>query len=158
MKTPQQLAAAIREVATRHLEGTSLFVLDVHVTAGKVARIRVVLDGDRGVTIEDCTLVSRELNEKISGLGVDDYHLEVTTPGVDQPLKLPRQFPKHVGRNLKMVFRDGKVVQGKLLELVADQLRVSVETEKKPRKGAEPEIRDVPLADLEKTFVLISFK
>lgn len=133
-------------------------MLDVHVTTGKVARIRVVVDGDRGVTIEDCALISRELNQQISGLGIDDYHLEVTTPGVDQPLKSLRQFPKHVGRTLKMVFRDGKVVKGKLLELVSEGLRIAVETDKKLKKGEEPEIRDVALADLEKTYVLISFK
>lgn len=133
-------------------------MLDVHVTAGKVSRIRVVIDGDRGVTIEDCALVSRELNQRISGLGVETYNLEVTTPGVDQPLKSARQFPKHVGRSLKMVLKDGKVVRGKLLELLSDSLRIEEETEKKPRKGASPEIRDIALTDLEKTYVMISFK
>ncbi|MFM7327216.1 MAG: ribosome maturation factor [Bacteroidota bacterium] len=145
-------------MADQLMEGKPFFVLDVNVSPGKSARIRVVVDGDRSVTIDDCADISRELNDRIDGSGLlEDYNLEVTTPGVDQPLKVTRQFAKHEGRNLKITLRDGTTERGQLKTVLPDGLLLAREV-KKAKKGESGELVTIPFTEIEKTFVLISFK
>ena len=160
MKGAKELTEDLRAAAGQLLDGSSAFVLEVRVTPGKTTRIRVIVDGDTGVTIDDCARISRELNQRMEGLGLSgDYNLEVTTPGVDQPLRVMRQFPKHIGRNLRLVTKEGREMKGKLLEVSAEGLRLVPEPAKAARKtGPDPEPVGVPFSDIEKAFVLISFK
>jgi len=145
-------------MADQLMEGRPFFVLDVHVSPGKSARIRVVVDGDRSVTIDDCAVISRELNDRIAGSGIlEDYNLEITTPGVDQPLKERRQYAKHEGRNLKIKLVDGTILHGKLRQILPDGLLVGKEAPK-GKKGAEGDLVTIPFTEIDKTFVLISFK
>ena len=158
MHTGKSLAGDIKNMADQLMEGKPFFVLDVHVSPGKTARIRVVVDGDRSVTIDDCATISRELNDRIAGSGLlEDYNLEVTTPGVDQPLKSTRQYPKHEGRNLKIVMRDGVTVRGQLKTVLPDGVLIAEEG-KKAAKGDTGKLVTIPYTEIEKTFVLISFK
>lgn len=151
MRAPKELAESIGAAVGQMLEGSPVFVLDVRVTPGKNTRIRIVVDGDKGVTIDECARISRELNRHIEGLGfTGDYSLEVTTPGVDQPLRLLRQFPKHVGRTLRVVPKEGKELRGKLMEVLPEALRLALEPSN--------EVREIPMKDIEKTYVMISFK
>jgi ribosome maturation factor RimP len=160
MHPAQELANQIRKTADGLLSGRKFFVLDVTVSSTKVGRIRLVLDGDKGVTIDDCAEISRELNQLIDGLKLlEDYNLEITTPGVDQPLRNFRQYPKHIGRQLKVEFNDGRSVQGKLLQ--ASQQAIIIEEEVKKVKG-KPELPaqplQIPFENIKKTFVIVSFK
>jgi len=151
MKGSKEMAETIGAAAGQLLEGTPVFVLDVRVAPGRNTRVKLVVDGDTGVTIDECARISRELNRQMEGLGfTGDYNLEVTTPGVDQPLQLPRQFPKHIGRTLKVVPREGKEMRGKLMEVLPEALRLELEPSK--------EVREVPMQAIEKTYVMISFK
>ena len=131
MQVAKTLVTEIRSMADQLMEGKPFFVLDIHVSPGKSARIRVVVDGDRSVTIDDCATISRELNDRISGSGIlEDYNLEITTPGVDQPLKDRRQYAKHEGRNLKIRMVDGTTIQGKFRQLLPDGLLVGKDAPK----------------------------
>ena len=158
MHTGKALAEQIKAMADQLMDGKPFFVMDVHVSPGKSSRIRVVVDGDRSVTIDDCADISRELNDRIAGSGLlEDYNLEVTTPGVDQPLKLTRQFAKHEGRNLKITLRDGTTERGQLKTVLPDGLLLAREV-KKAKKEESGELVTIPFTEIEKTFVLISFK
>ena len=161
MHPAQEIAIKIKKTADEQLHGSPFFVLDVTVSSTKVGRIRLVVDGDRGVTIDDCAEISRELNQRIGGLGIlEDYHLEITTPGVDQPLKSARQYPKHIGRNLKVDLKDGRTVTGKLMAVLPDGIHLEPEkTKTKNKNKAEvAETMELPFENIIKTFVLISFK
>ena len=159
MHPAQEIANKIRKTADDQLTGSPFFVLDVTVSSTKVGRIRLVVDGDKGVTIDDCAEISRELNQRIEGLGIlEDYHLEITTPGVDQPLKTERQYPKHIGRNLKVELVDGHLINGKLMSVLKDGILLEPEKSKTKNKTEVASEMDVPFEKIKKTYVLISFK
>ena len=62
--------------------------------------IRVTIDKDGGITLDDCEKVSNQLNNAMTVENVDYDRLEVSSPGVDRPLKCPRDFVKFVGQNV----------------------------------------------------------
>lgn len=74
--------------------------------------LRVVIDKEGGVSVHDCQVVSNELGTTLLGEGYEDlipgpYHLEVTSPGVDRTLTREKDYRKHLGREVKIVFQDG---------------------------------------------------
>lgn len=104
----------------------SMFVVEVIVRGRKGSRVvEVFLDGDAPLSIEALARVSREAGFLIEVEDVIDgkYRLNVSSPGLDRPLTLPRQYKKHVGRTLRVRFRDGeneRAVKGKLLKTGED--------------------------------------
>jgi len=137
--------------------GSGHFVLEVRaITRLNPPKITVVVDGDNGITIDDCANLSRALGNSIHETSLlEDYNLEVTTPGIDQPLKLLRQYQKHIGRTLKVELKEKEVVRGKLLQI--DGQEIILEEERKEKKK-EMNIRTITFDQIEKTFVMVSFK
>lgn len=135
------------------------FIVDVLVSAKKgPGKVLVLVDGDQGINIDTCAEISRQLSKTLDerNLMGDNYLLEVSTPGVDHPLKLKRQYPKHVGRSLKIKLLDGTQVEGKLAELKENELALQQESGSGKKKETKTVI--VPFAAVDKTFVLVSFK
>lgn len=98
--------------------------------------VKVYLDGDQGITIEKCIAINRALYKQIEELKLfpnDDFSLEVSSPGLDEPLKLHRQFVKNTGRPVEILLKDGRKIEGKLLEVTEDALLVE-ETRGKNKK------------------------
>jgi ribosome maturation factor RimP len=85
----------------------------------------------------------------------DQYTLEVSTPGLDQPLKLLRQYKKNIGRQLKMKLANG-LMEGRLLDVTPEN--ITVEQQVKEGKTRSVAVREIPFSDIEKSFVLVSFK
>lgn len=152
------LSGQIEQLASKNLEGSSHFVLSVKVIERlNPPRITVVVDGEDGITIDDCAKLSRSLTTSIDESGLlENYNLEVTTPGIDQPLKLVRQYKKHIGRSLKIELKDKTVVRGKLIGMEGDT--VLLEEETKSGKKGEKNIQNINFDRIDKTFVMISFK
>jgi ribosome maturation factor RimP len=96
------------------IDGTHLFLIDVKVLPGN--RIEVFIDGDNGLGINDCVDLSRHI-EKSLDREVEDFSLEVSSPGATQPLKLSRQYIKHIGRDLELKLNDGSQISGTLKEI-----------------------------------------
>lgn len=122
-----------------------------------VQKLLVVVDGDQGVSIDDCAEVSRKLSEWLDatpGLA-GPFTLEVTSPGLDQPLKLVRQYRKNIGRALKVHTRQ-QVFTGRLTDVQAEAITLEAVPEK--NKKAAPVSVQVPFTDIEKAFVVVSFK
>ena len=72
--------------------------------------IKVFLDADDGITIEKCTSVNKALYKYIEESELfpgGNFSLEVSSPGVDEPLKLYRQYKKNIGRKVEVVLNDG---------------------------------------------------
>ena len=90
-----------------------LFLIEV--TVGGDNSIKIVLDGDHAVTLNDCMEISRAVEHNLDR-EEQDFSLEVTSAGATAPLRLPRQYHKHVGRNLK-VKTNGDTIEGKLSEV-----------------------------------------
>jgi ribosome maturation factor RimP len=135
------------------------FIVDVLVSSKKgPGKVMVLVDGDQGINIDACAEISRQLSKELDERNLigDNYLLEVSTPGVDHPLKLKRQYPKHVGRRLKIKLLDGTQVEGKLDQLNESELTLSQEVGSGKKK--ETKTISVPFAAVDKTFVLVSFK
>ena len=104
----------IIELINEKINGTHLFLIDVKVLPGN--KIEVYVDGDNGLGINDCVYLSRHI-EKSLDREVEDFSLEVSSPGATQPLKLSRQYIKHVGRDFELKLNDGTTVNGTLTEI-----------------------------------------
>jgi len=149
----------IENWALRALSDESQFLVDVIVSSKQGPhKVTVILDGDHGITIDDCASVSRKLYPVLEEQGVigDSFTLEVTTPGVDHPLKLKRQYVKNIGRLVKVQLTDKTVEQGKLAEVHEEALAL----EREEKNGKVKEVRKilVPFSEIERTIVQVSFK
>src|SRR4051812_25762982 len=99
------ISEEIKKIAIDKLANESQFIVDVVVSSRKgPKKVLVLIDGDNGITIDDCANLSRELSKTFDELEWmdDSYTLEVSTPGLDQPLVMHRQFKKNVGRILRV--------------------------------------------------------
>jgi ribosome maturation factor RimP len=99
----------------------------VEVKVRPTNNIKVFVDGDEGITIEKCVRFNRTLYKQLEEMGLfpgGDFSLEVSSPGLDEPLKLHRQYKKNVGRAVELVLQDGSKVEGKLLEAGLDGIIV----------------------------------
>ena len=108
----------------------------VEVRVKPTNNIKVFLDGDTGIPIEKCVQVNRALYKKLEGSGFfpgDDFSLEVSSPGLDEPLKLLRQYKKNIGRQVELVLLDGSKKEGRLMEVSEDGVVVE-ETKGKNKK------------------------
>ena len=91
----------------------------------------------RGIGVQDCVRVTQQVgamldvHDPISG----EYALEVSSPGIDQPLVLTRQYIKNIDRTLKVQFKDGAEKVGVLQEVIEDGIILLEEPKKKPKKG-----------------------
>ena len=152
------IKAKLIELAEASLSNPSLFLIEVVISSRNVGKISVIIDGDAGVTIDDCTRISRELSAKLDELnfGTDRYVFEVSTPGLDHPLKLKRQFQKNVGRGLKVHRKDKSIEHGKL-DTVDDE-KIGLKQEVKEGKIITAKQVLIPFEDIEKAFVMVSFK
>jgi ribosome maturation factor RimP len=148
-------AARLSEVLAPVVEthGADLEAVDVS-KAGKRSVVRVVVDRDGGVSMDDVADVSRAVSEALDALdeaepGVlgPSYVLEVTSPGVDRPLTHPRHWRRNVGRLVTVVLREGPNVTGRIAAADDEQVTLDVD-------GTE---RTVPLADLVRGTVQVEF-
>ena len=149
-------AEEIRKIAEGKLKDSSQFVVDVIVSSKrKPQKVTVVVDGDAGISIDDCADISREVAKVLDDSLVltDSYVLEVTTPGLDQPLKLHRQYKKNIGRRMRIKVSD-KFVEGKLVG-VSDS---GVTIEQGDGKKIEKSVVELKFSEIDKSIVLVSFK
>lgn len=98
--------------------------------------VKVYIDGDQGISIEKCVQFNRALYKKLEESNLfpnGDFSLEVSSPGLDEPLKLHRQYRKNIGRQVELVLQDGSKVEGRLVDVSEDGVIVE-ETRGKNKK------------------------
>ena len=102
----------VTELLNRALNNNkSLFLIDFTITESN--QIRIIIDGDHGVTVNDCIAVSREIEHNIDREEID-FSLEVASAGVSEPLVNTRQYIKNLGRNLVIKTQKGETIEGTL--------------------------------------------
>lgn len=96
---------------------------------GRRRVVRVVVDSDQGVSLDDAAELSRDLSDRLDGpddpMGEHPYTLEVTSPGVGRPLREPRHFRRALGRLVAATTADGPVI-GHLMRTDADTIELAV--------------------------------
>jgi len=102
-----------------------LFLVDVAVSPGN--RITVHADSMKGITIEECIAVSRFIESRFNR-ETEDYELEVSSPGLENPLKQPEQFQKNLGRWLDVITFDGLKTTGKLIRAEGGSITLELES------------------------------
>lgn len=143
----------IETLASAALADSDRFVIETKVSPGN--NITVTIDGDTGVTIDDCIILSKTIESSLDR-DAEDFELRVTSFGADSPLKLLRQYPKNIGRQLQVLLSDDQTVQG-VLRTVADDAIV-LEPLPGKKKAAPPDPVTIPFADIRQAKVILSFK
>lgn len=105
---------AIIELIEEHIQGSGIFLVDVTVKPGNVIRVHV--DRPEGISIDECVKISRFLNSELDR-DVEDYSLEVSSPGLGAAFKVRQQYEKNTDRNIEVNFKDGARVNGKLISV-----------------------------------------
>lgn len=110
------------------LEGSDKYLVNMKITPDN--RIFVDLDGDNGINIDDCIEVSRAIENSLNR-DEEDFELNVSSAGADSPLKMPRQYRRHVGRELSVEPFEGAKVEGILTEAGDTQFTIKTKGSKK---------------------------
>ncbi|GJM28175.1 MAG: ribosome maturation factor RimP [Cyclobacteriaceae bacterium] len=150
------LEEKLAEMVVRHLPDSKYFLTEINAKpAGSKTKISIFLDGDDGIDIDTCAAVSRQLGKELEDLNVMDhpYTLMVSSPGLDRPLKLPRQYHRNIGRALKIKLNNQQLVEGKLSEVQEGFIVL----EEIPAQQGEIKKDKIPFAEIETTHVLVSF-
>lgn len=134
-----------------------LFLVDVKMYPN--GKLIILVDGDNGVAVGDCAAISRHVGYHLEEENVieEAYNLEVSSPGLDTPLNLTRQYQKNIGRNVGIKLAESKSREGKLLSVNDEGITIE---EKIKEKGKKAEMVEsfIPFTDIAETKVLISFK
>lgn len=99
--------------------------------------IKIFVDSDEGMSIEKCVRYNRKLYAQIEEKAMfpdGNFSLEISSPGVDEPLKLHRQYLKNRGRNVLVTFNDGTEKEGKLIEVTETDIIIEQKTGKGKRQ------------------------
>jgi ribosome maturation factor RimP len=122
----------IKALVLEKIQGTSLFLVDIKVSTSN--KIEVFIDGDEGLAIKDCVELSRFI-EKNLDRDKEDFSLVVSSPGATTPLKMARQYVKHMGRDLEIALSDGTELTGKLVEInINGKEEITIETTRREPK------------------------
>lgn len=149
-----EVTERIRQLAEEQLTNPAHFVVDVVLSLRRnPKKITVILDGDNGISVEDCAELNRTLSVALDKEDImeDSYLLEVTSPGLDQPLRLLRQYKKNIGRRVRV--KTTSFVADGILKAVTEQ-GITLEA----GKGKKQTEMEIPFKEIEKTIVQVSFK
>jgi ribosome maturation factor RimP len=137
------------------LDGTDIFIVNIKVKP--VNNIKVYLDSDTGFSIEKCAFVNRKLYARIEAEEMfpdGDFSLEVSSPGVDEPLVQVRQYKKNIGRKVTVTDNEGVEKTGLMKAVTDDHILLEI-------KGAKQKdatiIAEIPFTNIKKTVVQIIF-
>lgn len=150
----------VRELVEEKItaEGRSdLFIVDIKMQAN--GNLIILVDGDSGIGIDDIVSISRHVGFHLEEENLIEtaYNLEVSSPGIDAPLTLIRQYLKNIGRSLSIKMADGTKREGKLTGITEDAILIDEKIKEKGKRAVVIETV-VPINQIAETKVLISFK
>jgi ribosome maturation factor RimP len=158
---PDSKQKTIEDFINAQLKGNDdVFSVEVKVIPGN--NIKVFLDADNGITIEKCIKINRALYNQIEESELfpnNDFSLEVSSPGVEEPLKLHRQYKKNIGRTVEVMMNDGTKKEGKLVDVNDEE--IIIEEKKIQKKKSSDSDRDkttnILFNQVKHTKVLVTF-
>lgn len=142
----------IKEIAERVISDVKdLFLVDVKVKGNEGnQKVLVFVDGDNGISIDQCSQISRQVGAEVEeeDFMKGKYTLEVSSPGLDFPLTLHRQYVKNIGRNLVIETIGGEKVEGELEQVKEEAIELN----------CKEEIRSLRFEEIKHSKVKVSFK
>lgn len=146
------------DICSRHLQDTKLYVTGIKISSDN--KINVFIDGDEGVTIKDCVTLSRAIEGELNR-DREDFSLDVSSHGAATPLAFPRQYKRHVGRDLEVLKTDNTKLEGKLLQSDEEgiEIEVSSRENKTLGKGKTTVVRTyhVPYSEMKETKIKLKY-
>ena len=149
----------IQQLLTESIGETGLFVVSLTVSDSVLPKITVTLDGPNGLGIDEIVTITRRLNRGMEEIYGEEaaYSLDVTSPGADQPLTDPRQYPRHIGRSLLLKLADGTEKTGPLTAVTDEGIELEEVIKVRTKKTTLP-AAFIPFGDIKEATVVISFK
>lgn len=149
----------IQEIVEQYVSGTSMFLVDVAIRPGNI--VVVEIDGDEGVSIDDCITLSRKIESQLDR-DTEDFELEVGSAGITSPFKILRQYQKNIGKEVEVLTRSGQKLKG-ILKSCSEEGFILTITKKEKPEGAKRKIdvqEDLPFKydEVKYTKYIISFK
>ena len=139
--------------------GDDLFLVDLSVNSSK--KINLLIDSNEGIKISECVKISKSIRKKLEDR-LDEYELNVSSPGVDQPFKVEKQYAKNIGRDIEIVLLTGEKRKGKLLNYKNDRIEIEetkkVKKENSTKKETLIEIVDFETKNVKSTKLVLKFK
>ncbi len=134
----------------------SLFLVEIRIKPTN--NIKIYIDGDQGVGIDQLTQYNRKLYRQLEEEGLfpnSDFSLELSSAGLDEPLKLHRQYLKNIGRQVEVITKEGVKTEGKLLAVDEKEIKV----EEQLGKGKKMTIREhlIPFDHIKTTKIQVTF-
>lgn len=135
-----------------------LYLVDLKISVGN--DVLVILDGDKSLSLQDCLEASRAIEFNLDR-EVVDFSLQVMSPGLSEPLLLPRQYRKNIGRDLEVVLENNEKIVGELVNANEEKIELMLRYRRSKLigKGKEDveEEREIPYAEIKKALVVIKF-
>ncbi len=144
----------IKQLTEPLLEGTDMFIVNVKVKPTN--NIKLYLDADEGLSVSKSATVNRKLYALLEAENLfpdGDFSLEVSSPGVDEPLTSLRQYKKNMGRTVLVTPAEGADILGVLKEVKEEGIVLEVKVPKKK----ETTMVEIPMDDIKKIVVQIIF-
>lgn len=155
MITKEQVQSLIKD----KLEENNCFVVDLKIGEGNAISLEV--DSMKGITVQECISFSRTVEQNLDR-EVEDFALQVSSPGLDKPFRVKEQYQKNIGRNVKVVPIVGTVVKGELKDVNEEDIVVEYSYKERieGRKKKETIIKQekINFNNIKETTVIISFK
>ncbi len=158
-KRHMEFKKRIEELLHEFLETRKdLFLIDLKISAGD--DITVILDGDQGVSLQDCLDASRAIEFNMDR-EEHDFSLQVMSAGLSEPLVTPRQFAKNIGREIEILLNDSTKIEGELAKVDDDKVTLVLRYRKpkdigKGKVDVEEE-KEIPYSEIKKALVTIKF-
>jgi len=156
MNIDSQIQAIEQKVAVLIHPDPESFLVEVKINPGN--NIKVFIDADHGVSIDKLVQYNRGLYKQIEESGLfpnNDFSLEISSPGLDEPLKLHRQYLKNTGRYIEVLLKDGVKKEGKLVSAAGNE--IIIEEEKGNKKKKEILRHTISYNDIKTTKIQIKF-
>ena len=113
-------------------EDPDIFLIDVDIRSND--SIKIVIDGDNGIKVQDCIKISRAIKTKIEEED-KNFSIEVTSPGIGENLKISRQYKNNLGRDLELKLDDGTFIDGKLKKASDKKIELEISEINSKSKG-----------------------
>lgn len=149
----------IRETVENCIAQSDLFIVDISLSPSR--KITILLDKYQGITIDECITINRQVVQALSP-EIEDYDLEISSPGLTEPFRVPQQYQKYLGQKVEVVFLSGEKLKGVLQQ--ADDTSITLEYQKKVKEEGEKRAKIVTCnevfqkASLKSTKLVLTFK
>ncbi len=156
MSIDDQIKALEQRIGALIADDPSVFLVEIRIKPTN--NIKVFLDADNGISIDRLVQYNRKFYKELEESGFfpgGDFSLEISSPGLDEPLKLYRQYLKNIGRSVEVIRKDGIKTEGKLIS--AGESEIVVEEEKGKNKKKEMVTHTISFDNIKTTKVQIKF-